>query len=812
MGIIVRNKSGTVIQTSDNRNRKKFFNPKTGVRQINIVIGRSSSGRTIIQSKDLSTSQARGLRRLNVIKSQVAAKQATKQQVAAAIIKSLEDSARRTQTVKNRERAIQQAVASRTPFGQQLKSIGLRANLKRQTTRDRPFSLSYKEELRRAILASKPLPKFKGKYQPVKIQGVVYIPSTQREANYLANLKQTIARDQKLKTDFNNAISRTKVQSGDRWFVKAGKGAIIAGVGVLFSGQFLGNAGEKLVAGLAGVGASKDIRTSVLQESKRAAKATPHAVAESLDPRKPENWANIILVAFSVASVARGLRVSGKGASRAVKIKSTLSRINKSLQRLKIVKRLARRAPRKHARIIKRITIQEKALRKQKTRVTALEKERIKLRREAGLARKGRTGKTVKGRAVLRGGKKVYPFEDAFTGKIRYFKSFKSWKKAVVASERLKAQGVKTIKQRAAKTSSRRRAALLEKERRVLRKEAALQRKGRPAQTKKILSKKQRQTLSLKVRRGLINNKKDFKNFRILFKSKSRVKITPSLKKKVFDVTLNRKGEIVVSHKGKVLIVEKQANTARVIKIDPPKKVSGGVEVSAGNGQVVILKPLKTTRVIKLNQVIKTISKTKKVVIVKPATIKEINAYYLSLLSLSRQGISLRSGKTKNKAFAALSLLYEPLFKTGSVRKSIVAPVSARPKVAVFSRSKSKTKPKSVTKAAVKPVSRVAIAAAVAIKPRVFYERLLKTILKRLTKPLKRTTRRRLPKIPSIKKLTQKQKDELIRFIKKAPRKYRPSLAAVILRITAYKIPKSVTGLEIRPVIIKRKTIKRKKK
>lgn len=51
---------------------------------------------------------------------------------------------------------------------------------------------------------------------------------------------------------------------------------------------------------------------------------------------------------------------------------------------------------------------------------------------------------------------------------------------------------------------------------------------------------------------------------------------------------------------------------------------------------------------------------------------------------------------------------------------------------------------------------------------------------------------------------TKKTKKELIEFVLSVPAKYRPSLVAILYRITGYKIPKRLTGFEVRPIIIKR--------
>jgi hypothetical protein len=56
---------------------------------------------------------------------------------------------------------------------------------------------------------------------------------------------------------------------------------------------------------------------------------------------------------------------------------------------------------------------------------------------------------------------------------------------------------------------------------------------------------------------------------------------------------------------------------------------------------------------------------------------------------------------------------------------------------------------------------------------------------------------------------TKKEKEDYFRWLKKQPPIYRPSLAAILYNITATKPPKSITGLEIRPILIKKTKKKR---
>lgn len=87
-------------------------------------------------------------------------------------------------------------------------------------------------------------------------------------------------------------------------------------------------------------------------------------------------------------------------------------------------------------------------IKKVKQKITKLEKQRIQLRKEAKIQRKISKGLQVKakrGQAVIKNGKRVYPFQDLKTGKIRYFSSRKLWLQAVKQSLKQKGYHPKSI-------------------------------------------------------------------------------------------------------------------------------------------------------------------------------------------------------------------------------------------------------------------------------------------------------------------------------------------------------------------------------
>ena len=83
-------------------------------------------------------------------------------------------------------------------------------------------------------------------------------------------------------------------------------------------------------------------------------------------------------------------------------------------------------------------------------------------------------------------------------------------------------------------------------------------------------------------------------------------------------------------------------------------------------------------------------------------------------------------------------------------------------------------------------------------------------------RPRVRVPRRRVPvKIPirfKVREKSKKWEKDVIEWISKQKKVYRPSLAAVLFNITSYKVPKSITGFEIRPILIKKPKISKRKK
>ena len=255
---------------------------------------------------------------------------------------------------------------------------------------------------------------------------------------------------------------------------------------------------------------------------------------------------------------------------------------------------------------------------------------------------------------------------------------------------------------------------------------------------------------------------------------------------KISNFNNNKKSLAIASKSGdKIALTSKKGRIITVSSIlNKPKKTSGGVQVVASNGQVVVLK-------------------TK---VVGKQVVDSVNKYYSSLLKNSKlKSVSLNNLVRSGSGFARLHNLFYSLFTRGrfsAVGRSAVKviPISKiKHKVAIKSKVVSKVASKSAIKSGVrfrsKVVSKVAIKSINVQKLR----RVLDYIKRRVFK-------RGLKKKIKIKiKLSKKEKEYFSSWVKKQKLVYRPSLASVLYDITGYRVPKSVTGFSIRPVIIRRK-------
>ena len=497
-----------------------------------------------------------------------------------------------------------------------------------------------------------------------------------------------------------------------------------------------------------------------------------------------------------------------------------------------------------------------------KSQVNEFEKILRVLRKESARARKLDKGLMVKANRVSTrmGGKPLYQFEDIITGQNKRFFSRKAFLKAVKEQERLIRSGeVQVKKGRIARWLN------------VINKNTV-----KPIYPKKNINAKEKQKFinmllkesarARKLDKGLMvkanrvstrmggkplyqfediitgQNKRFFSRKAFLKAVKEQERLIRSgevqVKKSSLKDFFNTINNQVSNKEGQTIklsiqrsVKQGEKNFERVKKrvmtlrdINKRSKVkktsSGGLEVKAANGQVIILetpqtinknqavkravaqqykqKVLQKTKTIKLQQ-LKT--KTYKVVVVKPQVLQSVKSFNQSLNVLSR----LLSSSTKSAAVIARALisssrfkklqakntLVEPLLKNGQVKSQAQAQAQINiVSTAQKSKSVQRLKQSQRSSQKIKPLSKqVAISKAKTI----FSPRTTNKLLE-----IDKNRRKR--------KKIKFSKAEIKYMLNKVYQKgrYRPSLAALIYGITGFKAPKSLTGFELRPIIKKR--------
>lgn len=201
----------------------------------------------------------------------------------------------------------------------------------------------------------------------------------------------------------------------------------------------------------------------------------------------------------------------------------------------------------------------------------------------------------------------------------------------------------------------------------------------------------------------------------------------------------------------------------------------------------------------------KTKTRRPKRTIVKRVTTKEASIQSLGTLKKPK------ARKTTTKKVRRTSTSRGTSKRTATARKTAKTRVARRK--AVTKRRvvlTGRTKKRSVARPRTRPVTRTRLTP----RPRTRVTPRTRLTPRTPTRP--RTPVRKKPRIPVIpavlkkKATTKKAKKDLEEWIKKQPKKYRPSLASVLYDITGYKIPKRITGFETRPIIIKRNKTRKK--
>jgi len=281
----------------------------------------------------------------------------------------------------------------------------------------------------------------------VVVGGVVFAPTSSRERQYLKLLNKRLKREAKIQQAWQDSINRNRflTKKGNRWYIRAGQGVVTAGLGLVFSPAFVFNALDKFVVGVAAGLTSPQLRARAKRETVKAIKAVPRTVWESYNPRKPENWGNILAAAASTMIVAGSLKAR-TSKSKVNKSKSDLKKVTKKVEQAKAAASKSKSPLAKP--FLKKVNSSLLRLKKALKKVDRLEKSKGLTPKEAARQslklRKAQT--KAEGKAALKAAKKrgqvVKKFEKATTAKKikKAVKKFEKKQVKVRKAERAKAE------------------------------------------------------------------------------------------------------------------------------------------------------------------------------------------------------------------------------------------------------------------------------------------------------------------------------------------------------------------------------------
>jgi len=759
-----------------------------------------------------------------------------------------------------------------------------------------PYSPSVKKELRLLAKSYDPKVQSQKTLPQVRVQGNLVPYRTAGEKKFYQKLNNVWERDKRLKGRFEDVTNSLKlnIKDTDKWYTRALKGVGTAGVGILFTGEFLANAVDiSLLQGKAMF--SGDV---IRQANKRATistlKKVPKAVGESFDPRKPENWANIALVLGGV----RGAKtVSIKGKRFVTPKKATSATVSKALFKKKTnlakTKAFVKEAIKKKVNVIankkllrringlessisqslrifnkikrkpasltnKEFTILVESTKKvskanrelrmfikspEQLRQLAFKKKEISKRQVARKAKEFRKeieGKRVKAKrtltkkelAVIRQqGRKLNKLIDdgVIKSNADLAKSIKPLVRGKVKPI-FEAEVARRLATKARKAEiSKRQVARKAKE---FRKEI----EGKRVKAKRTLTKKeikQAKQLERLRRRGVIKAPAapPAKTFNTVFREQPVVKGL-KVERQIQSVAIRNKApsNIVIKKNNVIVRAKKTRGNTYTVK-DVVGKVSssgdGSVTVSTATRQQVVLAPLETVKksTVAQKRLVSQANKLKRSESLKMLprkTIAEIKEYNRLLRLAEKQTVKQQQTILQSTKFERLSQKYKNVLSKGDFKGVKVIGLPKRITLAGLVSSlglkdkqklKAAQKPKTVQKPrlAISTITRLSLTQRnklanlqkpiVATDEKLAQEQLLKrlNILERISKTKKPR------KLKLKKRSSPKEKKEINEFVKKAPKVYRPSFAAIILGITAYKVPKSITGTNIRPIVIKKR-------
>ena len=274
----------------------------------------------------------------------------------------------------------------------------------------------------------------------------------------------------------------------------------------------------------------------------------------------------------------------------------------------------------------------------------------------------------------------------------------------------------------------------------------------------------------------------------ILKKSKPRVKPTNS------GVTIN------TGNQQQILLIKPEVLSKIAVKTAKKLSPTRVLQKAYGKAKTINL-PMKPSLINKYSRV--------KLIRATPKVMKEVLTYDSLLRKIARVSIREASTIWSMQRFQTLNKLYNKLLFKGQVpaMKEFLAIKPVLVAVAV------KTAVKLATDVKVVTATKTAVITAQAIlQDQIIPEDITPTLATKLKIPYPILKRFRIL-FPPIKWKKNKKKtlEEFLKWLLAQKKQYRPSLAAILFNITAYKVPKKVTGFEIRPMIVRKKKVTKSK-
>ncbi len=727
-----------------------------------------------------------------------------------------------------------------------------------------------------------------------------------KERKVLINIEKSSARQLRFEQSINRFYSENNlsIRQGDKVLTLALKGTAQLGFGLINLPGFIGSAIDKALIAIQAL-SLKHFRRTTKKELSNTFKKVPRVVWEQFDPRKPENWANILLIAFGVKRAKRGVLKEKITASQAKKLKvpsNVAKRIVKKsdlgIARLtgKVVKSEVRFLKKK---VNKRINVLSNQLKKVVQQTTTVRIAKRTLRASKKQLFKARTTKEIARITARLNKNKLLKSISERKAKIKkpikkLRKAIKTTKAIARATTKLRASQIsKSIKQfknipltklqslkKKLKVKSRRVKTSAE----IIRITAQLKTINIVIKYKTALNNVSRQFKSLQVKSNALI--KSAKAKLKLFKRRTKLSVQQAKILKDIKQTIRRIKQSIRVIKSKFTRVK---TTGEIIKLTTQLRINKLLNPLKNNIRRLELtvrqvKTLVKKKVSKVKKRIRVTGKVAKAILARPGlaikarlirqlrkrgvTVGKPRRRFLGGLSVSQAKLRVFTKKgvqtvTLNKGSGQASI---NIGNNGVVTIFQDVPVSTRGGQIVLQRVKLKTlqapsfkslqtsrgfssfinnilpiasvalknSSRSATKLLQKPQIKSAIKAKFKTKQEVTIKQKSKVAqrqalrvkqaqkqavalrsrqITRITPRIRARLRKSIPFKFRKKIRTDKEKKELIKWLRRQPKVFRPSLVAILFNITGFKIPTRLTGLEIRPIIIRRpKRVKQKRK